>query len=125
MSYDKRVFITHQINTGANQIDLSQTIKGPSGKRGKLEEIMFTPTDTTALGSAATVKVGTAGDDDHYGLLSIANGLTAGTVKRGSADGTMTNTTIDADSGVVIALATSADTDDMAGVIEVTFGWYD
>ena len=124
MSYDKPIHQSITIDTTANIDDTSWKVRGPSGKRGRLIDAMFTATGTSALGASATVKVGTAGDNDAFGTLTLATGLTAGTVKRASADGTVTSTVSEADTDMIIALDTSVNTDDLPGLIVVTTAWW-
>ncbi len=124
MSYDNPIYQTITIPTTANNDDASWDIRGPSGKRGRLVDVMFTATGTSALGASATVKVGTAGDNDAFGTLTLATDLTAGTVKRASADGTVTSTISEADTDMIIALNTSVNTDDLPGQIVVTTAWW-
>lgn len=124
MSYDNPIYITTEIDLAANQDDASWKIRGPSGKRGRLIEAMFSATATTALGASAVLNVGTAGTAAAFGTLTIATDLTAGTVKRASADGTVTSTISVADTDVVIAVDTSVNTDDIAGIFTVTMAWW-
>lgn len=124
MSYDNPIYQTTTIDFTANQVDASWKIKGPKGLRGRVIDQMYTPTATTATTGACTVNVGTGALATAFSALSIANGLTAGTNKRASNDGTVTTTISAADTDVIVALTTFADTDDIQGTYTLTMAWW-
>lgn len=124
-SYDNPIYTSHTVALTANQVDTSRKFIGPKGLRGRLIDLSFTPTATTV--GTLTLQVGSGTDADEYGTLSVANGVTAGTVKRASNDGTILSgeeSIIPADDPVVCDIATAADTDDFAGELTYTFAWW-
>lgn len=125
MSYDNPIHTSHTVVLTANQADTSRKFIGPSGHRGRLVEVSFVPTATTV--GTLTLQVGSGSNADEYGTLTVANGVTANTVKRASANGSIFTTeasVITADSEVVCDIATAADTDDFAGELTYTFAWF-
>lgn len=106
MSYSNPTTITygfgkHDFGT-AGEV---QSIKGPSGRRGRLVDIVVSATETfTADTTAGNVQVGTGADPDAYALLTL---------------GTLADTdtlTASETSGAIIAADIPADTQ-----VEVTF----
>lgn len=125
MSYDNPIHTSHTVVLTANQVDTSRKFIGPSGHRGRLVEVSLVPTATTV--GTLTLQVGSGSNADEYGTLTVANGVTANTVKRASANGSIFTTeasVIPADSEVVCDIATAADTDDFAGELTYTFAWF-
>lgn len=87
MSYDAPLRITYNINAAdLHTADITKKIRGPSGKRGRLVDVLGTIT-TTCAGASTTpvVKVGKSGTLAESFQLDLSTGA-AGTAIVGSAN---------------------------------------
>lgn len=128
MAYDKPQYITYQYNGLTQAAGLVRYIKGPEGKTGMVvdQSVTIHTAVTAADTTAAIFEVGTAADPDAYAKVTSVEADAVNAVKRASADGTLTNTSIAADSAVVLTytVPTDSGTANLDADWSVTIAWF-
>lgn len=126
--YDNPIHITYHYNNLTQAAGLTRYVKGPAGKRGQVvdQSVMIHTAVTAADLTAAIFEVGTAADADAYSRVTSVEADAVNDVKRASADGTLTGTTIEADSAVVLkyTVPTDSGTANFDGDWSVTIAWF-
>lgn len=117
------VFPSHDFGAGAGAV----SFKGPSGKRGYIEDIMLASTETfTNTTLPAYIRIGTASDADAYAEANL--GTTAATdtfVASIDDDDAIIDHDLPADTQVEVAFtAPTGGTPAGIGVVTIVVSWY-
>lgn len=127
-TYDNPFYVTYSVGEhdfGAGGESLS--IKGPSGKKGRLKFICLSATEAfTADTTSAKVQIGTAADVDAYAQLDCATTADTDSIEASDEDtGTITDPDIPADTQVEVTLvAPTGGTPAGKGFVNFVIGWY-
>ena len=131
MSYDNPMTLLHQfgevIDFG-DDADVVRYIKGPPGKKGMLKSVSIETMEAFACTTTpAAIEVGTAGDDDAYANLLIAD-LTADNVVFSELDDTdaIISPAMPADTLIKVTMTQSTDnsSDTGQGYVSIIIDWY-